>query len=833
MIKKHKSTIIFFTLLFLLYFSLGIIFTYKLNSLDKLNLFFGSDSNRVFLDLTMRVGDHYRTSVHPIFIILFNPVIKILSIIIRNNVIATIFFQAILNSLSIIIVYKMIKKINGNGMISLLLTLIMSLSFSQLLFVSTIETYTFAQLFLVLLISYFYKIANKNLETKDFVLIIILGIFSLGITITNFFSYIIVVLFLTILKKEAKRKNELFNFIILIIIPISLCVVLSEIQAVIFPNSRLFLYQNLNSILYNTHEELSYVEPFGIKSIINQIKTVFVYSFIMPNINLTTVEGYKVLEFGAIHTIQKFLIIISLTSILICLIKFIKNNYNKIKKNNTLIVLAIIFTFNFVLHLFYGNSEGILYTLHYQYILILILAYLLKNKNTKKTVMSLIIILTFIIVSNITGLYKMYNLISSLSVSQVYPSIIYIIYTIIIIFLITILLNKNKLKYIISIIIFCLCVSAIYYKNNVSKEITKYELYLQQMKMLKKNTNYETISKKNESIYFFGMGNRRKILYRQGKLYDLDSKNIIYNFDVKKEYIIPNEYMVLIETNDNKNIKIFENDSGIYLKVDNKAVEIIDETEKLSLPQFEGYKYSEILKVLHQEILFNIRNSEIIPNILVYKEAWYRDAMMAAMVLEKTDNIYLLKPWIDRIDKIYDEQNGRKETDNIGELLYLLYSTKSDNDIKTEILKEIKILTKKQNYISGFTDAQMMSYYPTVLAKFALEKLNIENNLILPIDNDVYARLVWFYDSNRDKKGYINGYNSPYLNWASYHTTLDNVNQDLYLYNNIYPLSYEQNATYADYNNMPELLNDYNYKKVSPTHVWAASEIFLLLYEYK
>lgn len=324
------------------------------------------------------------------------------------------------------------------------------------------------------------------------------------------------------------------------------------------------------------------------------------------------------------------------------------------------------------------------------------------------------------------------------------------------------------------------------------------------------------------------MGNRRKLVYQSGKIYDLKTNEIIESYNMKEEVIIPNEYTVVLKTKDNKIIKIYENEEGIYVKENNNIKSLDENACKINLPEFDTFKYSEILKVLHHELLFNIENSVIKPNILVYSSGWYRDGMLAAMVLDITNNTDLIKDWIDNITDIYDRQNGVEEADNLGELLYLLQITNSKNKIKEDVLTEInRIKSLNNNYIVGYTDGQLLSYYPTVIAKYAAEQSGIELDLDVP-EFDSYATLTWFYKNEMKPNNSFNYINSPYICWATYHT---NNKSCLYITDSSYPLSYEQGAAYANYSLLPDKFSYYKSIGLSPTHVWDAAEKFLFLIE--
>ena len=92
-----KKLIITSSIAFIIYFTLGCVFSYFQDSTSFENLFFGADTPRVIIDLSFRIENHYRTIVHPLFIIFFQPIIYFLSLILTNKLISIIFLQSILN----------------------------------------------------------------------------------------------------------------------------------------------------------------------------------------------------------------------------------------------------------------------------------------------------------------------------------------------------------------------------------------------------------------------------------------------------------------------------------------------------------------------------------------------------------------------------------------------------------------------------------------------------------------------------------------------------------------------------------------------------------------
>jgi len=837
---KKNNNIFIFSISFVLFFFLGIIFTYLYSTIDNINLFFEADSIRVLNDLTIIMTDHYRTIVHPLFVILFQPVILLLRPIFSNPLLISLVLQSLLSAGSILLMKLILDEFKLDKKIKILLLLIFMFSFSQLVFNATIETYSFSQFFLLLLFYKVLKLKNNNLNKIDYILLIVLGVFAVGITLTNYFLYVFSILFIMFFRKnkDKNKKNDILKSILLILSPILISIILSILQYIFFPDSKLYFIDNVISFLNGTSEEYHFITGSSFSSILNQFKTVFGNSFFASKISLIVDEFQHKFVFGNMYIWQIIISILILLLFVFVFIKFIKDRKKNI--NNYFWLALISFLFNFILHIFYGNNTGFLYTLHYQFTLILIFIYVFRNLKDKYLNVSIILLGLFLIlelISNTIAIGFMFIKIKEIMVFE-QVSFLGIFIAFITILLIINCFKKIDKKFRIIIIIFVILINILFkvYSYNSDKYVYRvydnikyndsYDLYLKQLDKLYSDYDVKVYFNSSEKIMFFGMGNRKKILYKNGKLYDINNNySILYDFDISKEMIIPNEYTVSLLTKDEEEVIIFENENGIYIK-NGDNIEVIDEGNKIVLPEFENKEYSEILKVFHQEILFNISDSTLIPNILVYSDAWYRDAMMATMVLEKTNNLKLIKDWVDNEDKIYDEQNGNREVDNLGELLYILEVTNSDNNIKEDIYNEVKRITIN-NSLNGVIDGNFKTYYPTAIMLYALEKSGKDLGLKLP-EQDVYTELIWFYDKDKKIDTKTVALNFPYLGWANYHT---NGKSPLYNCDRLYPLSYERSASKAIYDNIPNILDKYKRLRLSPTHLWDASEKFLYLYE--
>ena len=336
-------------------------------------------------------------------------------------------------------------------------------------------------------------------------------------------------------------------------------------------------------------------------------------------------------------------------------------------------------------------------------------------------------------------------------------------------------------------------------------------------------------------FYLFGMGFREKFIYKNGAIYRAITGEIVQKWDVEEEIIAPHLYTVAIKSKDGKYSYIVEDEVGVYIKEKNTSVYLTK--SPVNLPTFNGYKHSSILRVLHQELLVNIIDGKPVPNFLVYPKPWYRDSAMMAMTLKKTGNLDLIKQWILNLREPYDNNNkGVGEADNLGQVLYLisLVSNKS-HPLVPVIKKELKQWEKKswfsnKVWIEGYSDYKLHPVYQTKWAKFGLKSLHLPDPYTVPQVEDSYAALFWWDYKNLDSNNQptLKRDNYPYLQWASNHYA---QKKEGLISDRDYPLTWEANASEANYKNMALVSSEYVKLKVAAPHTWHAAEAFLSLLE--
>ncbi len=329
-------------------------------------------------------------------------------------------------------------------------------------------------------------------------------------------------------------------------------------------------------------------------------------------------------------------------------------------------------------------------------------------------------------------------------------------------------------------------------------------------------------------FFLFGMGARRKLVYQSGRLMDSRTGEVIRQWDVAEETIAPPAYRVVIETRQGEVVEINEDERGLWL-VENGQRSLISQSP-LKLPGFEGHPFGLVLRVLHHEILVNIMDGLPLPNTLAYPRPWYRDGAMMAMVLKRTGNLDLIKDWILSLREPFDRNNaGESETDNLGQALYLV-SLVSDrtHPLVGQILDLLPRYTRGKS-LTGRTDFGEHPVYQTQWIRLGLASLGLDDPYEVPEVEDAYASLCWWANDKRASDITTDpSLDYPYLTWAADHFT---SRQDGPVGSQDYPLTWEANASQADYPGMARISPAYADQWLCAPHTWHAAEMFLALIE--
>jgi hypothetical protein len=296
----------------------------------------------------------------------------------------------------------------------------------------------------------------------------------------------------------------------------------------------------------------------------------------------------------------------------------------------------------------------------------------------------------------------------------------------------------------------------------------------------------------HHSFFLFGMGNRRKLLYKGGGLYDALTGELLRSWSPTHEQIIPQEYAVKWQTRDGKLYSLREDEQGVALRVEGTMTYLTG--TPITLPDFKMSSHANILKVLLHEVLINVLDGKPLTNFLAQTSPTYRDGAIISECLRRTGNLDLVREWILGLREPFDyAREGEREPDNLGQALFLI-SLVSDkgHPLVPKILDQVKAFSHT-DYIDGRTDAAEHPVYQTKWLKFGLKSLGLEDPYKLPVSFDPYASVFWMDYKDIPTNGppfpEKTKEASPYLAWAEAH--FHDWDPPMPIPSKAYPLSWE------------------------------------------
>lgn len=339
-------------------------------------------------------------------------------------------------------------------------------------------------------------------------------------------------------------------------------------------------------------------------------------------------------------------------------------------------------------------------------------------------------------------------------------------------------------------------------------------------------------------FFAFGMGDRRRLLYLRGRLYDAVTNATLYSWSVAAELLLPPDYTVLINTTDGHSVSVVEDALAVVLTIDGVSTTLTNSSVAVTLPEFTPATFNLVLKVLHQEILFNTPASGITPNVWVYSHPWRRDGALMALVLNSTGNTHLALPWIASLTSPFDMNAGVAEPDNLGETLLLLSLLPPPyTPLLAATLAAATNFTRRNDsdgslYLIGSTDGGPKPQYQTKWFKYGLDALGMHNMSAMysaPLGlADPYATLFWqgYVDRGSADRSRFHSSAYPYLVWAQDHYWGSTT---AWLNDASYPLTVESDASRAAYAGMRVVDPIYFTLATCVPHGWHAAEAFLYL----
>jgi len=837
------------SILFVVYVIFSLVYVYYINSVSW-EFLFGCDSPRVLEDWTMLYANHYRTKVHPLYVLFVFPFASVLMFLGLTSTMSVILLTALIATLNVYFLYKILDKLLcKKPILAIIITIFYALSFTVLENLMIIESFTFS-LFTILVFWYYfiYYFKDFKLNIKNAVILTLLGVLCFSMLLTNYFHYLLGLLFLVVFNKKKKFKElaiDFLKYIGIIFLSMLLSVILILVQKFIFASSENAITYIINIFLdmfrdTKHSEEFSYIN-FSING--TSFLNILIYFF-----GIAFAGGS--VENGRILTMKPNVLTIVMIVIMLLLTVF---SLYKIIRNKKFIALPIIIIYGFemVLHLFYGNNELMLYINQSSFLLLIIIAFGLSDidiKHNKLLNISALAVWGISIIQTalsclriLIEVYNRFGLSHNSILRNNFKFIVIMCFSILAFLALYLIMRRQKFKTLINrqnekdkcfnfvlLIFISIIIGTIMFSTFLPQQVV----------VSGETATVETMNINNPEQVMMGMGQRKKFVLERTNAGNYNFYN--YNLSNKEKINVlenlssvnydPLNYSISCLDENGNSIQIYENELGIYLN-NEQATIALDDDQYINIPNYHGLTYNNYLRILFYEVMVNVLPNGFTPNYLTYGNFWYRDGALMSMVLEKTDNLSQLKLSVD-VDDVYDgARGGVNEPDNLGELLYMLSLQDETNwTVVNAVLSEAEIIKQADNCIHGITDGEEFYVYQTTWLKFGMERLGL-NSSAYDISNksDNYSSMCWWY--NRDlPENYPHDVKTienqlfdisktyyPYLEIAKLHY----YGVKIELPNNLnYPISFE----YQDWGLARQ-------EKCSP-HSWSASELFLYLLEY-
>ena len=371
---------------FIVYLMLASIFNRPVFDVD--DIFFDTDG---LLWRTRFVTDSYRDyywrSVHPFVLLIVRPLIALFAFFLKGDRLAAAFvLVAFTGALCVFLVWYFVKHITGNSLYALLIASLLGASAAHLVFGSLLETYIFLAavmlVFLVLL-----------LKDKPLFALIIAGMLSFGITLTNFVQTVIAFI---LVKRDFKQWVKYGLIVGALVIPLTL------LNNFIYPNSQpyFFVPSSLTAETGNTFAP-SVARGAAI------LRVMFLHSIVAPDplilkeeipflkVWIFKAEPMRLSEYGTLF--GKMLAFAWLGLSLLGGFLFLK--YLRKADNRFTFAFIMILLFNFALHLRYGK-DIFLYSTNWTYAIILFLSLAWRELASKKWFQIVLLVFVALLLAN-------------------------------------------------------------------------------------------------------------------------------------------------------------------------------------------------------------------------------------------------------------------------------------------------------------------------------------------------------------------------------------------------------------------------------------------------
>ena len=239
------------------------------------DLLFEIDARRVIQDMTDPGGNHRRTSVHPIYVLLVNPLGTLLTRLTGSGRVAAALLTASLGALGVALAYRYFLLRGGRHLNGVALAALFALTASQLLF-STVPDYESLAV-CGLLLTYLLFTTSLSRGLCGRIPWVLAGVLCLGVTTTNFVQTLICY---GIASRSGQERPPLRSWVARLaayaLTVLGIVVVLSLLQKAIYPTSELFFQPQAY-----VREAYSFLSPLVLERPLFVLAQLLKYAFLI------------------------------------------------------------------------------------------------------------------------------------------------------------------------------------------------------------------------------------------------------------------------------------------------------------------------------------------------------------------------------------------------------------------------------------------------------------------------------------------------------------------------------------------------------------------------
>jgi hypothetical protein len=228
-----------FLFFFLLYFYFSLLLA-QTGVFSNYGIFFELDTPRVIGDMTIFDANHYRTKVHPLFVLLTNPAGMLLSNLLKSHLLTAMLLNSFFGALGATLAFLYFKLMTEDIYNACFLTCFFGLTTSQF-FLSAIPE-TGALSILSLMVTYTVFLVAVKYKRDNFWVWVLAGMFTVAVTTTNFVQTFICFTASRFMQPNYQKRpfHGLAWVVTFLIFVLACAAVLAKIQQIIYPSASLF-----------------------------------------------------------------------------------------------------------------------------------------------------------------------------------------------------------------------------------------------------------------------------------------------------------------------------------------------------------------------------------------------------------------------------------------------------------------------------------------------------------------------------------------------------------------------------------------------------------------